>query len=479
VLEHVSIRWRLASISAGLTFVILCAFAIGVGEATTNRIRSDFRNQLAAASDDLKSRLQVQVNVERGRVTKITPPLDAYAGAEHAVIRILNDNNGAVLGTTKDAPNLGRTISFVDRTEFIQGYRVVTRHTVLRSADPHVAVPVVIQYARKISDLEKTVARVRFFLVFGVVGGSLLALVGGLWLAGRAMRPIAALTHATRRIAETRDPDMRVPRPQADDEVAELARTLDEMLQALAASRAETEAALARQRQFVADASHELRTPLTSILANLELLADVLDGERGEAARSALRSSQRMRRLVADLLLLARADAKRALPREPTDLGQVVVEAAGELGPVADGHDMDVSAEAAVVYGSRDELHRLALNLMENAIRHTPPGTHVHAAVQRANGNVVLTVTDDGPGIPDDLRERIFERFARGSDDRGGSFGLGLSIVRAVAESHRGTVVLRPSADRGAQFVVTLPALEAPDAAHTAAPGALTPSRNA
>jgi two-component system, OmpR family, sensor kinase len=456
VLERLSIRWRLALISAGLTFIILCAFAIGVGEATTSRVRSDFRNQLAAAADDLKSRLRIEVDVQRGRITRISPNLDAYAGSEHAVIRILSDRDGTILGTTKQAPNLGRTISFVDRTEFIQGYRVETRHTALHSASPQLTVPVVIQYARKVSDLENTITRVRLFLIFGVFGGTMLALLGGLWLAGRAMRPITGLTEAARRIAQTRDPDMRVPQPHADDEVAELARTLDEMLHALTASREETELALARQRQFVADASHELRTPLTSILANLELLAEVLEGEQGEAARSALRSSQRMRRLVADLLLLARADTRREVAREPTDLGKVVVEAAAELGPVADGHDLDVSAEAAVVAGSPDELHRLALNLMENAIKHTPPGTHVHAAVQRANGHVTFTVTDDGPGIPEELRDRIFERFIRGTGDRGGSFGLGLSIVRAVAESHDGTVTLAPG-DGGASFVVTFP----------------------
>ena len=455
VLDRVSIRWRLALISAGLTFVILCAFAIAVGEATTSRIRSDFRNQLAAASDDLKTRLRIDLNVTNGSY-RIHPNLDEYAAAEHAVIRILNDNNGAILGTTKKAPNLGRTVSFVDHTEFIQGYRVETRHTLLRSAEPQVTVPVVIQYARRVSDLENTVTRVRLFLILGVLGGSLLALVGGLWLAKRAMRPITALTHTARQITQTRDPDMHVPQPRADDEVAELARTLDQMLHALADSRAETESALARQRQFVADASHELRTPLTSILANLELLAEVLDGEEGEAARSALRSSRRMRRLVADLLLLARADTKRETAHEPTDLGKVVVEAAAELGPVADGHELDVDAEPAVVAGSPDELHRLALNLMENAIKHTPPGTHVHAAVQRANGHVVLTVADDGPGIPEELRDRIFERFTRGGGDHGGSFGLGLSIVRAVAESHHGTVTLLPG-DGGARFVVTLP----------------------
>ncbi len=110
--------------------------------------------------------------------------------------------------------------------------------------------------------------------------------------------------------------------------MAELARTLEGMLRELDAARAETESTLARQRQFVADASHELRTPLTSVLANLELLAESLDGDQADAARSALRSSQRMRRLVADLLLLARSDAARVVAHRPCDLAQVVVEAA-------------------------------------------------------------------------------------------------------------------------------------------------------
>jgi signal transduction histidine kinase len=281
------------------------------------------------------------------------------------------------------------------------------------------------------------------------------------------MSPIAALTSTARDIAETRDPNRNVPVTGADDEVAELARTLQAMLDSLEASREETEGALMRQRQFVADASHELRTPLTSILANLELLAEVLDGERGEAARSALRSSQRMRRLVGDLLLLARADAKRQLPREPTDVGRVLVEAAAELGPVADGHELTIDSDEAVVNGTRDELHRMTLNLMENAIRHTPEGTHVSARVGADDGEVVLTVEDNGPGVPTELRERVFERFVRGAGDRGSSSGLGLSIVRAVAQSHGGSVELE-DAGPGARFVVRLPRAEVP--AETPAP---------
>src|SRR5207253_7490119 len=142
------------------------------------------------------------------------------------------------------------------------------------------------------------------------------------------------LTRASREIARTRDPGVALPKPEAQDEVADLANTLEDMLRALDDARAETESTLARQREFVADASHELRTPLTSVLANLELLEETLHGEARDTAASALRSSRRMRRLVADLLLLARADAGRVAPHRPVDLSDVVTDAAAELEPV-------------------------------------------------------------------------------------------------------------------------------------------------
>ncbi|MEA2312247.1 MAG: two-component system, OmpR family, sensor kinase, partial [Solirubrobacteraceae bacterium] len=124
------------------------------------------------------------------------------------------------------------------------------------------------------------------------------------------------------------------------------------------------------------------------------------------------------------------------------------------------GHEISVdAAPGLMVLGVRDELHRLVLNLMENALRHTDPGTAVEASVAREGGDIVLAVEDDGPGIPEELHEKVFERFFRGSSDRGGSSGLGLSIVRAVADSHRGTVTLVPPLDgRGARFVVRMPA---------------------
>jgi two-component system, OmpR family, sensor kinase len=459
--SHLSIRWRLAVLSAGLTFLVLCGFAVVIGQLTASRIRSDFNHEVAAAVDDLRDQLELDYSSNNVVVRTDIP---TFAAPNHAVIRVLHATSGRIIAQTKGAPNFGLAGVAVKRTDQVGGYRVETRRAVLRPVNtPPGAnfqpVPVFVQYARKVSDVEATVHRVRVFLLLGVLAGSGLALLLALMLSRRALAPIARLTAAARDIGRTRDPSRRVPVPDTDDEVAELARTLDDMLQSLESSRAETAAMLSRQRQFVADASHELRTPLTSVLANLELLADVLDGERGEAARSALRSSQRMRRLVGDLLLLARADAKRQLPREPTDVGRVLVEAAAELEPVADGHELTVDADEAVVQGTRDELHRLALNLMENAIRHTPGGTHVNARVAASNGEVLLTVEDDGPGVPAELRERIFERFVRGVGDRGSSSGLGLSIVRAVAESHGGSVTFE-DAHPGARFVVRLPRAE-------------------
>jgi len=200
-----------------------------------------------------------------------------------------------------------------------------------------------------------------------------------------------------------------------------------------------------------------LRTPLTSVLANLELLAEELDGEQAETAHAALRSTRRMRRLVGDLLLLARADAERVQPHRATDLASVLTDAAAELGPVSEDHELSIDAELAIVDGVRDDLHRLVLNLLENAVRHTPPGTRVLARTATIDGNAELVVEDNGRGIPVELRENLFERFVRGGRDGGRGSGLGLAIVRAVAVSHGGTVSLEVPPQGGTRFVIQIP----------------------
>jgi two-component system, OmpR family, sensor kinase len=457
------IRWRLAGGSAVLTFVILAGFAAIVGVLTTRQVRGQFNDEVTSAVDQLTHKLQLSWSSGGTGLLNCdsTVGLSDYASAEHAQIRIFND--AGVLLCTQDQVKIKGEKTLPATPYFPPpptpgtfqelGYRAVAVELGVKPSGE-----VTLLYARPLSDVDHTLARVQVFLVLGVLGGTVLALLAGLANAQRAVRPIAQLTEAAREIQRTRDPRLRLPHPEADDEVAELARTLEGMLMALDAARSDTEAMLDRQREFVADASHELRTPLTSVLANLELLTEELEGEQADTAQAALRSTRRMRRLVGDLLLLARADAERVQPRRPTDLADVLLEAAGELGSMADDHEVSIDARSVVVPGVRDELHRLVLNLLENAVRHTPPGTHIRASTGADHGDATMIVEDDGPGIAPELERRVFERFVRGGRDGGRGSGLGLAIVRAVAESHGGTVALeRPPHGTGTRLVIRIP----------------------
>jgi signal transduction histidine kinase len=470
--RSVPIRWRLAGGSAALTFAILAAFAAIVGTLINRQVQTQFQRQqdssVAQIADQLNRKLHWNKANQFVDCAHAKIHLSDIASIERAQIRIFDSEDGTLLCTQSNIrapkaplePSLFRFAPARSSGTFTQsGYRVAVRQfRVLPVGNA------TLLYALPLSDLDHTTAEVWVFLVLGVLGGTVAALIAGLFVSGRAMRPIVELTGAAREIELTRDASRQIPHPEAEDEIAELARTLEGMLGALDSARSETQSMLDRQREFVADASHELRTPLTSVLANLELLTEELAGEQVETAEAALRSTRRMRRLVGDLLLLARADAHRVQRRRPTDLAEVLVEAASELGPMADNHELSLSPGSVVVAGVRDELHRLVLNLLENSVRHTPPGTRIHASTERAGADAVLVVADSGPGIPPELRQRVFERFVRGGRDGGRGSGLGLAIVRAVAESHDGTVEMEPPEDRtGTRFVIRIPALAVPD----------------
>jgi two-component system, OmpR family, sensor kinase len=458
------VRFKLAVVTAALTFGILCLFAVVIGAVAEQRIRAGFDDELRATVADLINELDVQRGPRGVQFDDADLAGFQAGGAQYRVLR----RGGSVASPEGLLP-----LAEVGTEGFseLPGYRVLSRALVLPGgqleepfgplADPVSEAVGYVQYARPKATLNRTVNRVRLFLAFGVLGGTLLAFLGGLYVAERAMRPIAGLTRAAREVARTRDPDITLPKPRANDEVSDLAHTFEDMLRELGAARQETEATLDRQRSFVADASHELRTPLTSILANLELLEAELQGEQREMAESALRSSKRMRRLVGDLLLLARADAGREATRAPVDLAAVAREAAQEAGALSSDHPLSLDLTGPVtVTGVADDLHRLAGNLVENALIHTAGGTPVTVSVRRDGDSAVLEVADRGPGVPAPLRERVFERFSRGSGDatRAGGSGLGLAIVKAVTDAHGGRVELLDAAGGGARFVVTLPA---------------------
>jgi two-component system, OmpR family, sensor kinase len=472
VRTRLPVKLKVAVLSAALTFAILCLFAIVVGAVAERRIVAGFDDDLRASISELVDRLELEPTASGDfQLSADDRVLLAAYEAGEPIVRVVDRNGRPVWPGLNARPSLGPVISGVTRIATDVGdLRVTSRELLPSTSIPGtfeaplqpVTNPVgYVQYAKPEGSIQNTVNRVRLFLALGVFGGTLLAFLGGLVVAHRAMRPIAGLTRAAREVARTRDPDIALPKPQANDEVAELANTFEDMLRELGAAREETEATLDRQRKFVADASHELRTPLTSILANLELLEAELAGEQRDMADSALRSSRRMRRLVGDLLLLARADAGHELTRAPVDLAAVAKEAAREATALSSDHPLSLDLQGAVtVNGVADDLHRLAGNLIENALIHTPAGTPVTVSVRREGDTAVLEVSDRGPGVPLDMRDRVFERFARGGGDAAaiGGSGLGLAIVRAVTAAHDGTVELGDAEGGGARFVVTLPA---------------------
>ncbi len=443
--RRLPVRFRIALVSAALTAVILIGFAAVVGRLTSNRLHDDFKNDLQTNA--------TRIAGQGGR---------GFGFSEDSIIRVVDSSGNSLTGYSSAPVNLGAprpgVIVRIGDLDVAAAQIQDTGDSILASP------PRFVQYARPETSVNDTISRLWLFLGGGVAIGTVLAGLAGMAVANRAMRPIAAMTAAARDIATTRDPSRRIPEVESDDEVAELARTFDQMLQELDAARAETDETIKRQREFVADASHELRTPLTSILANLELLehaaADSADEDERATIASALRSSRRMNRLVGDLLLLARADAGRLGISVECDLAEIASEALEELRPLAGDHRFESRIEGPVpIEGNPDELHRMVLNLLENSIRHTPAGTTVEVMVARENEIARLVVVDDGPGLPPGTEEQIFSRFVRAAgpadrSERGGT-GLGLSIVRAVAARHGGEVTAR--SDGGARFSVRLP----------------------
>jgi signal transduction histidine kinase len=446
-LSRLPIRLRLAVSVGAVTFAVLLVFAVAVRTLTAHRLRSDFDTQVNTQASNLAHELHF--NITSGQI--IVPNLTNFASLDGGAAAVSTlDGNSEV--TSSGAPNMGSPLHPVSQ---IHGYRVVT----LRVVVPPSGDAVLVQYGLPLAPLDSQIDELGVMLLLGVLAGTALAFGAGALVARRAITPIAELTEAASEIERTGDPTRTLPPVTANDEVAELSRTLATMLTSLNDARARTESALDRQRLFVADASHELRTPLTSVLANLELLEDSLQGPERELARSALRSTQRMRRLVADLLLLARSDVKQPPSSGPLDLADLVVAAASELEPTSDNHVLTLDVEPTPLVGSADDLHRVAINLIENAIRHTPPGTHITVATHlRRDGQAELTVADDGPGIPPAIKEHLFERFVRGGGESSGSFGLGLAIVEAVTQAHGGTVTVKSTSRSGTRFVVRLPA---------------------
>ncbi|MFN2557289.1 MAG: ATP-binding protein [Nitriliruptorales bacterium] len=284
------------------------------------------------------------------------------------------------------------------------------------------------------------------------VGTPLLAVIAGFitWMVvRRSLRPIESMrsrveeiTHATL--------DERLPVPDTGDEVERLATTLNDMLNRL-------EQAVRRQREFVSDASHELRSPVAAIRTALEVALTHPDGsDWEELVRRVLQENLRLEALVDDLLQLARLEERGARPGR-VELDEMLREEAARVEPPATALTVQLHLEPAAVWGDSDQLRRVVRNLLDNALRHAR--SRVDVSTFTSDGNVLLHVDDDGPGIPPEDRERVFERFTRleqGRTRTSGGIGIGLAIVQSVVSGHGGTVRAMESPRGGARFEVVL-----------------------
>jgi two-component system OmpR family sensor kinase len=305
----------------------------------------------------------------------------------------------------------------------------------------------------------------------------------GLLIIRRQLAPLSRVAASARDVAgleldrgEVNLPSriVRVDPDAAHTEVGQLGSALNRMLDRIASAMSVRHASETRVRQFVADASHELRTPLAAIRGYTELAQrkrHELPDDVAHAMSRVESETERMTHLVEDMLLLARLDAGRPLVQEPVDLSLLVVDAVSDAHVAGLDHEwaLDLPEEPVTVVGDQARLQQVLVNLLANARIHTPAGTTVTTSLSQDGAAAVLTVSDDGPGIPADLLPEVFERFARGDSSRarrgavpaapaspGGSTGLGLAIVAAVVKAHDGTIEVRSQPGR-TEFAVRLP----------------------
>jgi two-component system OmpR family sensor kinase len=313
----------------------------------------------------------------------------------------------------------------------------------------------------------------RMLVIFAIV--TLIALVAattaGIVIIRRALAPLQRVAQTASNVSDLPldrgevELPVRVPESDASPytEVGQLGSALNRMLDHISAALSARQASETRVRQFVADASHELRTPLAAIRGYTELTQRMGDDPEAVAhAMSRVASeTERITRLVEDLLLLARLDSGRPLEREQVDLSRLAVDAVSDAHVAGPDHqwELDLPEEPVVVPGDAARLHQVVTNLLANARIHTSAGTVVTTRLITEPTHSVLQVIDNGPGIPQPLQTEVFERFARGDSSRshkGGSTGLGLAIASAVVKAHNGTITVKSSPGH-TEFTVRLP----------------------
>ncbi|GLW06599.1 hypothetical protein Misp01_17290 [Microtetraspora sp. NBRC 13810] len=452
--------WRRQSLRFRLTSTASAVLALALAASAWSLVGVLGRSLTATIDETAYLRAnQVRVDADAGR---LPPELSSPDGTMIQVIDARGRITHATVGTDRLVPLLGPAARAAavrsDGARFLDGrpYGIPGPLRVLAvSADGGRTVIA----ARSFAEVETSLVTAGHVLVAGTPI-LIVLLAGASWMIiGRTLRPIAELRRGATEISDTAR-SRRLPVPEAHDEVHSLATTLNDML-------ARLEAADARQRALVSDAAHELRSPLASIRLQLEVALGHPEGQIWrETAEGVLEDTLRLSRLAEDLLALARLDERGGSParREPVDLEDLVrqsVERYGEA-PVPVTRDTGGDDACLTVTGDALDLGRVLTNLIDNAVRHA--SGEVRVGLRGGGTTAVISVTDDGPGIPEADRERVFDRFTRldsaRSRDEGGA-GLGLAIVRETVRAHGGAVHLE-DAGPGLRAVVRLPLAAGP-----------------
>ncbi len=443
-----------------LTILAGTAVALAVAAASTGlylSVRESLRDEIDRSLEDRLEALEVDrlapqpsdSRPESG-LSSIDDPLgDQPFGGTEVFAQLISSSLSSALSrsgeVTLPVGERERAVAAGQEPAFFADAEVDGQH--LRVLTGPTRAGLAVQLARPLDELHATLDRLTLILAGFTVAGLGLGAAFGHLVARSATRPIRRLGAATRRVRSTLDLSARVD-AEGRDELAELAKDFNAMLEALEASQRS-------QRQLVADASHELRTPVTSLRTYLEFLRredDLPDDERDEVLGEAVDQVEELAALVSDLVELARGEHQE-LTKEPVRLDLLVNEAVERTRHRAPGVLLEPHLEPTTVAGSPDLLLRAVKNLLDNAVKWSPPG----GAIEVTTGDGVMTVRDHGPGFaPDDL-PHVFDRFYRSLEARKlpGS-GLGLAIVKHVAEAHGGTVTAANGPDGGAVLTLDL-----------------------
>lgn len=317
----------------------------------------------------------------------------------------------------------------------------------------------VVQVMAYLEPVERLMARLRLGIYGAIPLFVLITWFGGYALARRVLKPITLITRTARQITSS-NLNQRLVRSKSGDELDMLAATLNDMIQRL-------EESFALTRQFAADAAHELRTPLTIMKGEAEVALRSGNNDPTayrEALASTIRECDRLIHIINNLLLISQADAgKMVMGSEPVRLDALLAELAETFGFVAENANLTLEVgelPPVVVNGDRARLHELFANLLDNAVKYTPPGGRVSLSCTVGQESVRVAVSDTGIGIPEDAQDKVFQRFYRveGSRSRNtGGTGLGLSIARSIANAHGGRIELKSAPGAGSTFTVVLP----------------------